>query len=155
MNKGQKPGPRVHLETEPLAAISLAGARQKRIGTRWGVLLVWFMRFVSVLWLVQGLLQWHTVILPEPSNFDALPPIVAAVTVFFAIIDPVAAVGLWLAAPWGGVVWLLAVVAQAALVIFMPELVAGGLFLLIFDFALIVAYLLLTYQSAIEGDIRP
>ncbi len=33
-------------------------------------------------------------------------------TVFFAVIDLVAAVGLWLAAPWGAVVWLTAVVSM-------------------------------------------
>src|SRR5450755_1140522 len=112
MTKAQKPSGRVHIETEPLAAISLSGPSTKRASARWGAILVWFMRLVSAVWLLQGLVQWHTIILPGPVNFDALPPTVIGVTIFFAVIDPAAAVGLWLATPWGGVIWLLAVVAQ-------------------------------------------
>jgi hypothetical protein len=152
MNKGLKPSGRVHMEAEPLAAISI-GVNQHHGSTRWGVFLLWFMRLVSVVWLLQGLMQWHTIIQPEPANFDALPPIVAGITVFFAVIDPVAAVGLWLGAPWGGVIWLLAAVAQGALVLIMPELVSFGQVVLIFDFALIVAYFLLAYLAAFERDI--
>jgi hypothetical protein len=155
MTKAQKPSGRVHIETEPLAAISLSGPSTKRASARWGAILVWFMRLVSAVWLVQGLVQWHTIILPGPVNFDALPPTVIGVTIFFAVIDPAAAVGLWLATPWGGVIWLLAVVAQAGLVIFRPELATGGQIILILDLTLIIAYFLLTYRAAIERDIRP
>jgi hypothetical protein len=155
MTKAQKPSGRVHIETEPLAAISLSGPSTKRASARWGAILVWFMRLVSAVWLLQGLVQWHTIILPGPVNFDALPPTVIGVTIFFAVIDPAAAVGLWLATPWGGVIWLLAVVAQAGLVIFRPELATGGQIILILDLTLIIAYFLLTYRAAIERDIRP
>ena len=41
-------------------------------------------------------------------------------TVFFAVIDLVAAVGLWLAAAWGAVVWLTACVSMAAVEVFFP-----------------------------------
>lgn len=153
MNKGPKPSARIHMETEPLAAISIDGAERQPASARSGVVLTWFMRLVSMVWLVQGLMQWHTIILPGPVSFDALPPLVIGVTIFFAAIDPVAAVGLWLATPWGGVIWLIAVIAQATLVVFVPELVAGGQLVLIFDFALIVAYFVLTYRAALERDI--
>jgi Family of unknown function (DUF6163) len=153
MNKAQKPGGRVHMETEPIAAISIDGNYRQRTSAHWGLVLIWFMRLVSVVWLILALLQWDTIIRPDPYNFDVLPPIVVGVTVFFAVINPVAAVGLWLATQWGGVIWLIAAVAQACLALFMPELVTGGKFALIFDFALIVAYFLLTYKAAVERDL--
>ena len=47
-------------------------------------------------------------------------------TVYFAVIDLVAAVGLWLAAAWGAVVWLTAVVSMAAVEMFFPQVYGGG-----------------------------
>ena len=46
-------------------------------------------------------------------------------TVFFAVIDLVAAVGLWLAAAWGAVVWLTACVSMAAVEVFFPQVYGG------------------------------
>jgi hypothetical protein len=140
------------MEAEPLPAITV-GVTQPRGSTRWGVLLLWFMRLLAVVWMLEGLAQWYVIMKPEPANFEALAPIVAAITVFFAVIDPVAAVGLWLAAPWGGVLWLLATVAQGAVIFLMPELIRFGPLVAIFDFALIVTYFLLTYRTAFERDI--
>jgi hypothetical protein len=140
------------MEAEPLPAITV-GVDQQRGNTRWGVLLVWFMRLLAIVWLLEGLAQWYVIMKPEPVNFEALPPIVAAITIVFAGINPVAAVGLWLAAPWGGVLWLLATVAQGAVIFLLPELIRFGPLVAIFDFALILIYFLLTYRAALERDI--
>ena len=65
----------------------------------------------------QGLSQWRGAGRPADGRRAARRhcrrSAIAAV-VFFAVIDLVAAVGLWLAAAWGGVVWLVAVAAQLA-----------------------------------------
>ena len=42
-----------------------------------------------------------------------LPRPLQATIVFFAAVDLLAAVGLWLAAPWGGVLWLLCAAIEA------------------------------------------
>ena len=55
--------------------------------------------------------------IPVPVPFDALPFEVAVAIGVFAVADLVAAVGLWLVAPWGGALWL----ATAA-----GELIAGA-----------------------------
>ena len=47
----------------------------------------------------------------------ALP--LQATIVFFACFDLLAAVGLWLAAPWGGAIWLLCAVVEVGLAV--PE----------------------------------
>ncbi|MDB5508399.1 MAG: hypothetical protein JWL93_868 [Hyphomicrobiales bacterium] len=120
--------------------------------TRWGFYLVVFMRIVGVLWLAQGLLQWQAILAPGDFPLDALPRLEAVAIVFFAVINLVAAVGLWLAAPWGGVLWLFAAAAQMFMTVFLPGLQPGGRLLLAFDVTLIVAYFVLTWYAAQERD---
>jgi Family of unknown function (DUF6163) len=59
-------------------------------------------------------------LLPSESLFDNLPPLQGAAVIYFAIVDLVAAVGLWLATPWGGVIWLFAALTQIATVFVLP-----------------------------------
>eukprot|EP01037_Dinobryon_pediforme_P013924 gene13924-14041_t len=107
--------PLVVLPQPPISAKRDVGA-----GTnlpRWGFLLVWFMRLAAVVWMFKGLLIWcgllHVNTIP-PIDLSNLPLIQAAIILFFSVFDLVAAVGLWLAAPWGGVLWLAAVIAEIA-----------------------------------------
>lgn len=120
--------------------------------TRWGLYLVIFMRVVAALWLVQGLVQWRVILAPEADPLDAMPSLEAAAVIFFAITNLVAAVGLWLAVPWGGVLWLFAVSAQMFMIGFMPGLVEGGRLMLALDVALVVAYFVLSWYAAQERD---
>jgi hypothetical protein len=119
---------------------------------RWGLYLVIFMRITAALWLVQGLLQWRTILAPEASPLDAMPSLEASAVVFFAIMNLLAAVGLWLAVPWGGVLWLFAVSAQMFMIGFMPGLIEGGRLMLALDVALIVSYFVLSWYAAQERD---
>ena len=76
---------------------------------RWRIALTWYMRTVAWVWLAKGLFIW-TVVLGFTSRFGdfvMLPRALRMSMVFFAAADLVAAVGLWLAAPWGGALWLL------------------------------------------------
>ncbi len=77
-------------------------------------------------------------------------------TIFFAVIDLVAAVGLWLVAPWGGVVWLLTLMAQVFVVSIKPAFFFGGAWIKLFDCVLLVAYLSLSWRANIaSGDAGP
>jgi hypothetical protein len=118
---------------------------------RWGLYLVIFMRLLAVLWLLQGLMQWRNILAPEGASIDALTPFDAATIIFFAITNLVAAVGLWLAVPWGGVLWLFAVSAQMFLIGFVG-MIEGGRLILAFDVALVVAYFVLSWYAAQERD---
>ncbi|MEA2955240.1 MAG: hypothetical protein QOJ58_737, partial [Alphaproteobacteria bacterium] len=76
---------------------------------QWSRRFVLFLRAMAALSLAKGLYHWAIVCgigAPFPSGFDSYASPYQAATVFFAVIDPVAGVGLWLAAPWGAVVWL-------------------------------------------------
>jgi hypothetical protein len=44
---------------------------------------------------------------PRFGDFTMLPRALQTTIVFFAGADLLAAIGMWLAAPWGGVLWLL------------------------------------------------
>ena len=97
---------------EPQAAIRVGTTSREQIETRWGLILVVFMRLLAALWILQGLSQWASFLLPHDAVFDRLPMTQSGAIVFFAVIDLMAAVGLWLATPWGGVLWLLAALSQ-------------------------------------------
>ena len=118
---------------------------------RWGLSLVIYMRVLAVLWLAQGLLQWRNILAPEGPAIDAMASFEAATIIFFAITNLVAAVGLWLAVPWGGVLWLFAISAQMFLIGFVG-MIEGGRLILALDVALIVAYFVLSWYAAQERD---
>ena len=119
---------------------------------RWGLYLVIFMRLLAASWLLQGLNHWRMILSPEGATLDALPALAAGTIVFFAVIDLVAAVGLWLAVPWGGVLWLFAIAAQMFLIGFMPGTIEGGRLMLALDVSLVVAYFVLSWYAAQERD---
>jgi hypothetical protein len=87
---------------------------------RWGIVLVAFMRLLALAWVVQGLLQWTAALVPRDSPLDQATVQWGVGVVAFAALDPVAAVALWLAKPWGGVIWLFAAVSQIAAAIVIP-----------------------------------
>ena len=70
--------------------------------------------------------------------------------VFFAAVDPLAAIGLWLAAPWGGVLWLLC----ASIEVVSPALgvlgAVSGPIGIGFDVALVALYFFLTWRAGQE-----
>jgi hypothetical protein len=68
--------------------------------------------------------------------------------VFFAVIDLVAAVGLWLAAAWGAVVWLTAVVSMAVVEVFFPQVYGGSVFVVLVESTLLAIYLWLAIFAA-------
>ena len=71
-------------------------------------------------------------------------------TIFFAVIDLVAAVGLWLAAPWGAVVWLTAAVSMAVIAMFFQQVYGPQPIIVALEGTVIAAYLFLAIQAARE-----
>jgi hypothetical protein len=74
-----------------------------------GETLVWFMRTMACVWVAKGLFNWAVLmgLNPRFGDFTMLPRALQTTIVFFAGADLLAAIGMWLAAPWGGVLWLL------------------------------------------------
>jgi hypothetical protein len=128
-----------------------AGEPEVREG-RWTARLVLFLRVMAVLSMAKGLYHWAVVcgIVGPPDGFEYQPVPWQTATVFFAVIDLVAAVGLWLAAAWGAVVWLTAAVSMAAVEVFFPQVYGGRLLVVATEFVLLFGYLFLAIQSARE-----
>ena len=129
------------------AAIRLGDKAADAGETRWGMLLVLFMRIVAAMWIMQGLTQWQVVLMAEGSLFDQVGSSIGIAVVFFAVMDLVAAVGMWLATPWGGVLWLLVSASQIVVSIVMPNFFAGGRLVVALNIVLLLIYLVLTYQA--------
>jgi hypothetical protein len=119
---------------------------------KWGMLLSYFMRVVALFWLLQGLLHWRIVLAAPQSIFDTMPQNAAIAVIFFAVLDLVAGVGLWLATPWGGVLWLLIATAQIFLTLSMPGFFIGGYWLIAVNAILILMYFALTFEAGRDVD---
>jgi hypothetical protein len=120
-------------------------------GKPWSHRLVLFLRVMAGLSLFKGLYHWAIICgigAPFPSGFDAYPTPYQVATVFFAIIDPVAGVGLWLAAPWGAVVWLTSVISMAAVEMLFPQIYGGNVWVSAMEMLLLAAYLALALMAA-------
>ena len=73
-----------------------------------------------------------------------------ASTVYFAVIELVAAVGLWLATPWGAVVWLITVVSMTVIELMFPAIYGGSLAIVAAEALMLTAYLVLAWMAARE-----
>ena len=142
------------IEHAPLPAIPDMGALtpEDAKAARWTLALVWFMRIVAIVWIAKGLFNWSILIGADPSmaNVLELPGPMAASVCFFAVADLVAAVGLWLAAPWGGVLWLLCAATEAAGPILGARASMASGVAVALDLALIVVYFGLNFMAARE-----
>ena len=119
----------------------------------WTRRLVLFLRVMAVVSMVKGLYHWSRVCgigVDESQLFELHSIAWQIATVFFAVIDLVAAVGLWLAAAWGAVVWLMAIASMLAVEMFFPQVFGGGMLVGVLEGALLAIYLLLALKSAQE-----
>ena len=120
---------------------------------RWTERLVLYLRVMAGLSLLKGLWHWAAVtgiVVGAEGGFEDRPMSWQAATVFFAVIDLVAAVGLWLAAAWGAVVWLTAVVSMMAVEFLFPQVYGGHPVVVAIQLAFLFAYFGLTLMAARE-----
>jgi len=136
--------------TDLLAPVN-AGKPPNTAGT-WANHLVLFMRIMAAVSLVKGIYHWAQIcgIGSAGGNFEAHSVAWQSATVFFAVIDLVAAVGLWLAAAWGAVVWLTAVVSMAVVEVFFPQVYGGSVFIVLGEMTLLGLYMWLAVLAARE-----
>jgi len=121
---------------------------------RWTERLVIYLRVMAGLSMLKGLYHWAVVCgIGEgtQTGFSA-PDSVAfqTATVFFAVIDLVAAVGLWLAAAWGAVVWLTSVISMIAVELLFSNVFGGRIAIILIELCLLGTYLWLATQAARE-----
>jgi Family of unknown function (DUF6163) len=131
----------------------MASEHQESDENLWTRRLVIFLRLMAVLSVVKGLYHWAQVtgfVGGEDDAFENQPMAWQTATVYFAVIELVAAVGLWLATPWGAVVWLTAVVSMAVIELMFPTIYSGSLLVVAVEALLLTAYLALAWMAARE-----
>ncbi len=117
----------------------------------WTRRLVFFLRVMAGVSMIKGLYHWSEVCgigVGEPFENHSVAWQTA--TVFFAVIDLVAAVGLWLAAAWGAVIWLTSAASMLVLEIFFSQVFGGGVLTVLMEGGLLAVYLWLALKSAQE-----
>jgi hypothetical protein len=137
-------------------AISVEAISSERIESGdnvWTRRLVLFLRIMAVVSVAKGLYHWAQVtgfVGGEEEAFENQPLAWQASTVYFAVIELVAAVGLWLATPWGAVVWLITVVSMTVIELMFPAIYGGSLAVVVAEAIMLTAYLALAWMAARE-----
>jgi hypothetical protein len=134
-------------------AAALSSERIDGEENAWTRRLVLFLRVMAMLSIIKGLYHWAQVtgfVGGEEEAFENQPMAWQAATVYFAVIELVAAVGLWLATPWGAVVWLTTVVSMAVIELMFPGIYGGSLLVVAVEALLLGAYLALAWMAARE-----
>jgi hypothetical protein len=93
----------------------VASSVPQQAGNRYEALLGYYMIALSVVMLVFGLRQWAIILGVLPGGggtFEAMSVEWKILTMHMAVVDLVAAVGLWMRAPWGAVVWVYAAISE-------------------------------------------
>lgn len=120
----------------------------------WSDRLVLFLRVMAVCSMIKGLYHWAEVcgFIGEEGGFEAHTQAWQAATVFFSVIDLVAAVGLWLVAPWGAVVWLTSTVTMIMIQMFFDQIYGTDPVVVGIGLSAILGYLVLSLLGAREGQ---
>src|SRR3984885_3672723 len=135
-------------------AISVEAISSERIESGdnvWTRRLVFFLRLMAVVSVAKGLYHWAQVtgfVGGEEEAFENQPMAWQGATVYFAVIELVAAVGLWLATPWGAVVWLTTVVSMAVIELMFPGIYGGSLTVVGVEGLMLGASLALAWMAA-------
>jgi len=139
-------------DTMPMTSAVAANASESGDGA-WTLRLVIFLRVMAVLAIIKGLYHWAQVtgfIGGEDDAFENQSMAWQTATVYFAVIELVAAVGLWLATPWGAVVWLTSVVSMAVIELMFPTIYGGSIVIIAVEGVLLLGYLALAWMAALE-----
>jgi hypothetical protein len=120
----------------------------------WRTALLWYMRTLAWVWVAKGLFNWAIILgaFPGLGNFTTMSLALQATVVAFACFDLLAAVGLWLAAPWGGAIWLLCAMVEAAFPVLSPRAALIGYFAAGLNVVLVAGYFLLSWLAVRERD---
>lgn len=149
-----KPSPRELPQRErTVTANDLRSVRPESDDNVWTRRLVLFLRVMAVLSMAKGLYHWAQVtgfVGGETEAFQNQPTSWQAATIYFAVIELVAAVGLWLATPWGAVVWLTTVGSMAIVELMFPSIYGGRLIVVGVDVVFLAGYLALAWLAAQE-----
>ncbi|MEJ8474190.1 DUF6163 family protein [Roseibium algae] len=120
----------------------------------WSTVLVWYLRAIALLLIGGGVIHWARIVGFVPWRgqwFWDMPVEWQAATVFFAVLDLVAATGLWLAVSWGTVMWLFRAMSQIVMHSLFSDIYGRRPYEISFYILTIAIYLLLMYLMEREN----
>jgi len=139
---------------DPIAPLRIDERHSSSDG--WAGWLTLFLRAVAVLSLAKGLYHWAVICgfgAAPGGGFEAKSSPWQMATVFFAIIDLVAAVGLWLGASWGVIIWLASSVTMIVVHALLPQIYGFQPVIIVGEIALIIGYAFIAFEAAREQPV--
>lgn len=136
-----------------MSVAAISSGRQESDDNGWTKRLVLFLRVMAVISVAKGLYHWAEVtgfVGGDDQAFENQSMAWQTATVYFAVIELVAAVGLWLATPWGAVVWLTTVVSMAVIELMFPAIYGGSLLVVGLEMLMLAGYLGLAWMASRE-----
>jgi hypothetical protein len=133
--------------TDPAAPIDAIGPHTVEL-LPWRRRLIRFQRIAGGFMIFKGLMHWASLIGVgdgPASRFQQQPLDGQAATVFFAVIDLVAGVALWLGSTWGAMLWLLTAAAQVLADVVVLELSGFSVMLTIVEVVLVAGYVIIRF----------
>ena len=116
---------------------------------------VWFQRLIAGYCLLFGILYWVRLIGVYDGplwRFDLMPVHWQVAAVTLAVFYPFAAIGLWMLASWGPVIWVICAVTETVMYFFFPDLYGNRL--LIVSSHLVVALFYVAFRLLITWQHR-
>ena len=141
--------PRVFQAADPIVSVDL---ERRPAHEGWAGWLVLFVRGLAGLSLLKGLYHWAAIcgFGAGGGGFEVHSWSWQTATVFFAIIDLVAGVGLWLGAPWGATIWLTSAVTTIVVHVFLPQIYGFQPLIVAAQVVLIAGYVYISFEAARE-----
>ena len=142
-----------HSDEDDLRNLEPVHERDGEEGTSlWTRRLILFLRVMAGFAMLKGIFHWSRLLGIGTGGdlFEYHSIAWQTATVFFAVLDLVAAVGLWLAAAWGAVIWLMSIASMLALEVFFPQVFGASIFAGLLELGLLCLYLFLALKAARE-----
>jgi hypothetical protein len=112
----------------------------------WPRLLILFFRVVAVLQMLKGVVHWCILLYSGSQELAVGDVEYLSADVYFAVLDPISAVGLWMTSSWGSVLWLLAALSQIVVCLGFAEVHAFMWLFLLVDVIAIAMYIYINWQ---------
>lgn len=133
------------------ATLGPAGARMPL----WQSRVILYLRCLAGFLMVKTIYSWTLICGVwdgDMSRFEMISLAAKSAVIWAAIMNPVAAVGLWLGASWGVVLWLVTAMVQILINASAPEGVGRLMIVAVLDTILVAGYAFLTYKAARESE---
>ncbi len=119
----------------------------------WRRKLILYQRIAGGFMMVKGLIGWAVITgVTFGAAFQTFAMDAKIATVFFAVIDIVSGVALWLGSSWGATLWLIVAAAQLSADIAFSEISGLAVILTIFEVMLVAGFVLIRFKVYEEDN---